>query len=518
MKLHYLLLPAILFFDAGKVFSQTNPDEIQFVRQSVRRLIFDPAQSISLASLNPKEIVGLPSMYPVGHHFPEKAGVAVRNEKLVIQSEKETQTSIWFGGFNPFSTYFIDISAITGEGEIGFEFSDAGRRQQFIVSVAFIEDTVKDVSLTVKSGGATVFSGSIAKNADKDLKIGNQLIVQMLGSGLSVYVKDEGLPQVIGQGEFNQYLDLREIKHIRSFQSQLHLALKSGKVEISRIESALTTGIGLADIRAITYENGEPLLDQGRIWYTMTIRGRGLPHPVQGVFSLNPGVFDLRLEGIIVFDRNDGLLRNEVASHIFYDRNSQSWKGITTGFSAFANKDTEKKQLLAVLSDKDPRFGFSVMKAAPMGIVGNIEDPHIIYDEAVDKWRMLACENISGFKCIMLESAKWNGDYSQIAGPGTRDATGTSIQKIDGRFFCFSGSSEREVYIYSYPDLKEVGTLKMDLPPWDEHAGTRIWPNVVQLPDGYPVRYVALMMDRYNYPGVEGPNWTYGAIYLYYGH
>jgi hypothetical protein len=25
----------------------------------------------------------------------------------------------------------------------------------------------------------------------------------------------------------------------------------------------------------------------------------------------------------------------------------------------------------------------------------------------------------------------------------------------------------------------------MDLPPWDEKAGTRVWPNVVQLPDGY---------------------------------
>jgi len=25
------------------------------------------------------------------------------------------------------------------------------------------------------------------------------------------------------------------------------------------------------------------------------------------------------------------------------------------------------------------------------------------------------------------------------------------------------------------------------------------------------------MMDRFNYPGMQGPNWTYGALYLYYG-
>jgi choline dehydrogenase-like flavoprotein len=31
-------------------------------------------------------------------------------------------------------------------------------------------------------------------------------------------------------------------------------------------------------------------------------------------------------------------------------------------------------------------------------------------------------------------------------------------------------------------------------------------------------RYVALMMDRFNYPGLKGPNWSYGALYLYHAH
>ena len=42
----------------------------------------------------------------------------------------------------------------------------------------------------------------------------------------------------------------------------------------------------------------------------------------------------MRLESIIVFDRGDGLLRNEIASHIFYDRNAEQWRGLTVGFSA----------------------------------------------------------------------------------------------------------------------------------------------------------------------------------------
>jgi hypothetical protein len=29
---------------------------------------------------------------------------------------------------------------------------------------------------------------------------------------------------------------------------------------------------------------------------------------------------------------------------------------------------------------------------------------------------------------------------------------------------------------------------------------------------------MALMMDRANYPGAQGPNWSYGALYLYEAH
>jgi hypothetical protein len=339
----------------------------------------------------------------------------------------------------------------------------------------------------------------------------------MLGSGLNLFLQDKEYPMVIGQFEFSELLDLRETKRIQKFQSLLYTSVEHGTIKIKDISVDINAGMGLADIRAMTYENGEPMLDGGRIWYTMSIRGRGLPNPLQGVFSMNPSVFDIKFEGIIVFDREDGLWRNEVASHIFYDRRDSTWKGITTGFSAYAKKG-EKKQLLAVESKKDPRFGFSIMKARPMGQVGDIEDPHIIFDEQDGKYRILTCENSDGYKAIILESEDWDKGYKKIAGPVMQNSTGTSIQRIDGTLYCFSGSSEREIFIYSYPDLKELGTMKMDLPPWDKQANTRVWPNVVELPDGYPAKYIALMMDRINYPGIQGPQWTYGAIYLYHGH
>jgi hypothetical protein len=66
--------------------------------------------------------------------------------------------------------------------------------------------------------------------------------------------------------------------------------------------------------------------------------------------------------------------------------------------------------------------------------------------------------------------------------------------------------------------LKLFGEVDVQRPPWDDKINTRIWLNIIALPEGYPSPYIALMMDRNNFPGMKGANWTYGALYLYHGY
>lgn len=502
-----------------RLVAQTNlsPDQIKFVRQGVQRFIFDEDQEILLARLQPSEIIGMSAMYPTTFYSKFQAGIQVKKDQLLIQSDKESQASIWFGGFNPFAVYTIELASCSGNGSLGFEFSNAEKTEQFFITISYHGKRILDVTQKYVRESKTIVNGSIFIKDNSSAKIEGKIILQMLGSGFTLFVQNSGLPIPVAQSDFAQIVDLRKKQYIHSFQSNFYFSIQKGAFAIRKIESALSPGMGQADIRAITYEDGELFLDQGRLWYTMSIRGRALPHHIQGVFSLDPTVFDLHFEGIILFDRQDGLLRNEVASHIFYDRKEKSWRGLTTGFSAYAIPE-EKKQLLAIESKNDPRFGLSVMKASPMGMVGDFEDPHVLFDSSAQKWRILACENVNGYKAIMLESDDWNKNYQRIAGPVKYNSTGTSIQRIGDKRYCFSGSQDRKIYIYTYPELTEVDNLNLDLPPWDEISGTRIWPNIVQLPEGYPFRYIALMMDRFNYPGIIGPNWTYGALYLFHGY
>ena len=133
------------------------------------------------------------------------------------------------------------------------------------------------------------------------------------------------------------------------------------------------------------------------------------------------------------------------------------------------------------------------------------------------KWRVLACAvGDPGFPAALYESDHWNGPYKLIAGPAKVNGTGCLIQKFGSKYYCLFGSADRKFYVYSYPELKELGSLDMFRPPWDEEVNTRCWPNVIPLPEGYPAPYIALSMDRANYPGLDG--WTYGALYLYHGY
>jgi hypothetical protein len=346
------------------------------------------------------------------------------------------------------------------------------------------------------------------------------LRAQMSAVGVNIFIESSGRSVLVGYSDFSKYFDLRERKRIHQMDFAIQTDLKAGaRVSLTGASSCLSPGSGQADIRAITDEEGAPLLDEGRLWFTITVRGRALPHPLQGIFSLNPSVFDLRFEGIIVFDMDDGLLRNELASHLFRDSMSGEWRGWTTGFSALGGAGrAEEKTILAVSSVRDPRRGFSIMKASPIGLAGAHEDPHGIHDKDAGKWRLLLCEHGKNYRAGIWESDHWNRGFTRLAGPVEMDSTGTMIQKFGNKRYALFGSADRKIYIRSYPDLEPAGELNVELPPWNDANGTRIWPNVIPLPEGYPAPFIALMMDRVNVPGMPKQNWTYGALYLYHGH
>lgn len=518
-KAIFVLVLTLLLTEFVYSSDDVDPTLLKFRRQAVRRMILDETQSISLSSLDPSNIAGLDVMHPHKLLGGKPSKYIIEDGLLKITAVKSSKSALWVGGFNPYALYQLDINNVNGSASVGIDLSKHDRAKRLNVMADFENGKCYQLRWQVYADGNNVLDEVLKCKDFEPVAAPFRLQVQMLGVGMNVYIRKAGPSRIINERDFVKYFDLRQKSLMRQFDFSILTDLKdSGEVAIKKAAAVLSPGIGQADTRIVTYEDGSPLFRDKRIYILTTIRGCGLPHPSRGIFSMNPSVFDLKFEGIILYDRGDGLLRNDLASNLFYDRKAKEWRGFITGFSSYGDPDGRgKKEIWAVHSSCDPLFGLSIMEAYSVGLIGDYEDSHCIYDEEAGKWRMLLCENYGqGYRAVIRESSQWDGPYEKIAGPVTVDSTGTEIQKFGQKRYAIFGSSDRKIYIYSYPDLKAVGTLDIYLPPWSEKSGTRIWPNIVPLPQGYPAKYMAVMMDRVNFPGIQKQNWTYGALYLYY--
>jgi hypothetical protein len=507
--------------DACIFAGEITPDQLKFRRQAVRRMIFDRSQDIPLSGLWPAKVIGLDVMHPPVGEQVNNPHVSAVEGKLRISAEKDATATRWVGGFNPFSVYDVAVQKFNGSGQVGMMFRDSDTENRITETLVVDNGKYESVRWIVVKDGKEVDHKDFFIPGEWVSNDPIRLRVQMLAVGANLFVERNDISTFIERIDFVQHFDLRKKVLMRRFEFCVHCSVEDGRsVYIDEVKAALSPGIGQADIREVTYEDGSPFFKQGRLWILMTARGGGLPHPMQGVYSIDPSVFDIHFEGIILYDRGDGLLRNDLASSIIYDRKAGQWRGMTVGFSSYGDlAKKEKKMILSVQSDKEPLQGISIMNAKPVIMPNSSEDPQMIYDQEAKKWRVLTCaKGEAGFPAAIYESDQWDGPYQLIAGPVDKNSTGCQLQKIGPKRYVLFGSSDRKVYIYTYPDLKPFGELKMNLPPWDDKSGTRVWPNVIALPEGYPARYIALMMDRLNFTGMKGGNWTYGAMYLYHAH
>lgn len=330
-----VVVHSLFIIDGFAQSPEIKPQSLEFRRQATRRMIFERPQYIPLAGLNPKQIVGFDLMHPPVAEQTGETQFSISAGKLKLSTTEDASSMRWVGGFNPFATYEISLCRFTGSGRIGLSFRDSQDDNQLSASIVCNNGKYEAIEWVVLTNGQEVSRQKFAWPSDVKTSGALRLRVQMLAVGANLFIESEDNSYLVGYPDFNQHLELRRTDLMRRFEFCMFSDLAaSATVEIDEVISALTPGCGQADIRAITTRDGTPFLDQGRVWLTMTVRGRALPHPLQGVFSMNPSVFDLRFEGIIVFDMGDGLWHNELASHLFYDEASGQWRGWTTGFSA----------------------------------------------------------------------------------------------------------------------------------------------------------------------------------------
>ena len=293
-----------------------DPAQMQFHRLGVRRFVFG-SNAIPLSELRPGEVVGLSSMHPCFVEGAQPRADATGNVRIVRGNLffPDGDTSLYVGGVNPYATYEIDVRSLQGSSYLAIEWAGLGLRKRVQVQVGS-----SGVSLRLMGEGKVQRELTFADKAPSPPYL---LRVQLSGMHVCVFATKDGETTCLGQTAeregFRAFADFRDRKTADASTFNVHAYVApGGEASIGGARSFLSAGVGQADIRMITHKDGAPFWQDNRLWFTFNARSVGSNKSPGSVMSLDPSAFDLRFEGVIVYDHGDGLLRNDYSSHIIY--------------------------------------------------------------------------------------------------------------------------------------------------------------------------------------------------------
>ena len=420
--------------------------------------------------------------------------------------EKIERNTYFFSGVNasvcrmfcphfPFSSYSICIEKL--DGECGFAFINANK----YVEVLFCNKNGK----------------MIAKCEDHELELADNaknFTITLNKNKADIYVVDKNC-QHVGTFTIKNFSNIEN----RSEYENTSVCLKvSGEVCINNVESLLDCGISQADIRPIRYENGEIMFENGKMFFTMSIRNQ--EDSYQGVFSWGVGTIEFDLVGAIFYDVGDGRCSNDVASSVLYHRERKEWLIWVCSFN-------NSHILGHGVAKGDVRYGINIVDLTLMNkkegskdtefyAKEGDEDPDFVYDDQRKVWRMIICRLVyenekKSYRYFYFESKDPFDEYKFVASSQSGEETGGNIVKIDNDYYlcCGNSFSLRANYrAYKLPNLNEFSTFKFDY----DDGGFRGWGTVLPIYKGSRKVYYHLTFDRHK---GSSYTWSYGNIYCF---
>lgn len=373
---------------------------------------------------------------------------------------------------------------------------------RFVITQRDVDAGNKQITLEIFKNGSSVLNQTLS---EEGVAAPNTLRVHLAGKYVNVLLVKNEAWTVLGSFDVAEHFELRDKTVLESFELLAGAKLGSGEsVSISKVEQYLTTGTAQADPKILHYEDGAPIIEGNKIWVAMTTRGYDT-QLYQGIYSYDLETKEWLITGTVVFNKGDGLIRQWAASDVFYDRKSKTWK-------VFTVSHRDDHMLYSGETKKDPRFGLTEIASSKVKYesVGNEEDPSVIWDSEVDKWRMAMCKNMGGgYSTLLMEADKWDGAWKEIAINKEKSSTGILIQKIGGKRYVFigRGKSPCPLEVLTYPSLKKVGELNLSEHP----VGKNVWPAILPVTKEKGTAYYLLTFDRDAWTGPR----TYGNIHWY---
>ena len=298
--------------------------------------------------------------YPIVREVGAALGEKVEDGRIAFSADAPGERARLIGRFFPYASSEVCVDALDGEGaRVGLEFAvRSGRGSPYTAEDApglcvFLERAGAEVCVCHEEfvGGRSL---GVVRHGTRAFTPGGVLFVSAHGAFFDVSLGREFVRTIRAEG----FSDICRRSAFMNAGVSLYVALPAGgRAEVSRAESFLDGGLSHADMKPVRYEDGTPILENGRLFLTLSSRLQAGAY--QYVVSWNPSTCELRPEGAIFFDYGDGRWCADVAISLIYHRERREWLFWATAFS-------HGHILCHGTSAGDPRFGITVLDATLM--------------------------------------------------------------------------------------------------------------------------------------------------------
>lgn len=429
-------------------------------------------------------------MYPILEKSRDLVEVIEKNTYYI----KAGRVKRFMTRFFPYATYELTFNSVCGKAGFVFKLPQVEASVLYSCGRLIFSDNSKTEEYSVNSLCGTEIT----------------MIVSCRPGAFDVYFRINNKPELITTFKSDSFSDSN---HYDNFTNASAYVYAEGNVTVKEALSYIDNGISTADIRTIRYENGDVMVENGKIYLSVTLRLE--EEMIQGILSWIPGTCEFDLTGVLFYDYGDGKWCGDVAASILYNRNVNMWYMWVCSFS-------HEHVLAHSEFEGDPRFGVNVIDAVLMkksessditrfeGFSGD-EDPDFFYDEREQKWFMAICRTnpeTKDYSYLFFESESPFDNYTYI-GKGKNGAeTGGSFVKIDGKQYFICGNDYNKVSDYRAYSKDGMENLKFNFPD----GGFRGWGTIIPVKQTSRTRYYHLTFDRHN---ASDYNWSYGNLYCF---
>ena len=353
-----------------------------------------------------------------------------------------------------------------------------------------------------------------------------------------IYLKFNNTTPILICSSMTNMTQMQDLMSLDNFNNTfIHLHMRIGnkeKVILNGINGYYDTGVAVGDIRTINYEDGSPLIENGKLFFLVDTRFNS--NSITMILSNKIDTNDFEIEGILFFNYQDKLrLYENAACNILYDRRTRKWLVWCVDF-----KDNFHA-LAYGISYSDIRYGINIIDVTRMPIEAlntdgqpiltddttfkakyGDEDPILIYNYDDNLWHLMICrlhyreeDQDNMYQYYHFTSTDPFTGYTYIDNTETGTVTGGSIIKVGNQYYLVCGSNVHVTSQYNVYKLNDLSNFYMITFKYND-GGYRGWGTLIPIPMGMKTKYLFYTFDRMN--GSESNRWSYGNIYCYEGN